>query len=73
MANQPPAYATLKAKGSSWLTACEAEGYRVKACSSSLLMGVPLLSGTLAVSVATVGAVRSTVHVKTDNSNPTFP
>ena len=38
-----------------------------------LLMEVPLLSGTLAVSVATVGAVRSTVHVKTDDGTPTFP
>jgi hypothetical protein len=45
----------------------------VKPVVSPLLMEVPLLSGTLAVSDAMVGAVRSTVHVKTEEGTPMFP
>ena len=74
MANEPPS--TLHSKrrvitGSLLVKLLKA--IESKPVVAPLLMEVPLLSGTLAVSVATVGAVRSTVHVKTDNGMPTFP
>ena len=73
MANEPPSTLHSKRRVVAGSLLVKLKAIESKPVVAPLLMEIPLLSGTLAVSVATVGAVRSTVHVKTDDGTPTFP
>ena len=73
MANEPPSTEHWKEAVVAGSLLVKLKAIEVKPVVSPLLMEVPLLLGTLAVSDAMVGAVRSTVHVKTDDGTPMFP
>ena len=72
MANEPPSTLHSKRRVVAGSLLVKLKAIESKPVVAPLLMEVPLLSGTLAVSVATVGAVRSTVHVKTDDGTQRF-
>ena len=72
MANEPPSTLHSKQRVVAGSLLVKLKAIESKPVVSPEFMEVPLLSGTLAVSVATVGAVRSTVHVKTDNGIQRF-
>src|SRR5678815_4189587 len=73
VANEPPSTEHSKWSVVAGSLLVKLNAIDVKPVVSPLLMEVPLLSGTLAVSDAMVGAVRSTVHVKTEEGTPVFP